>query len=495
MRPLPILPVAANFPIGQLSLDAWPYSQGINQKRPSAMFKPSYLLLSIASCFLVNTALAVPASAIGPQARAEVRVSNISASPLLEQLNLRGRMSVEQLKAWYDAVVDDCGGPDKPGSLCSGIVMRTTTTSAHFLPWEPTDSQLAKGSVAFSWLRRDNNFGKPFGNQNGLVFPPPQAVPPGKLNNLHVLCTFPINANTNQRPALQGCGPITGYEPTTDTCQALGIATAGQWLDKYPDASNYRVCGWDMRQQPQESAKWFQTAVQTRAGLADAFWQINNEVLLPVWKMGSGAALPIHAFFFVSGEPQALAKAQYDQIRYQREYQQVVPVIGLAFPAAKRGVMSFIYDEAEQAVGRPTPTPAIDFESLDVGETGKVTINDVEFELSTRRRGVSDAPHEGSGGKIRGKHLQADSAIKFALHGAGRRLVSFSWGSNSYSGISLDISGEQIELSADEPDEMRYGRQELIIDGPEVFSIIVDSEEDDSLLVLDNIEVEQLPAL
>ncbi|MFT0520037.1 hypothetical protein [Pseudomonas faucium] len=33
-------------------------------------------------------------------------------------------------------------------------------------PWEPSDSQIEKGSVAFSWVRRDSNFGKPLGNDN-----------------------------------------------------------------------------------------------------------------------------------------------------------------------------------------------------------------------------------------------------------------------------------------------------------------------------------------
>ena len=40
---------------------------------------------------------------------------------------------------------------------------------------------------------------------------------------------------------------------------------------------------------------------------------------------------------------------------------------------------------------------------------------------------------------------------------------------------------------------MRYGREELSSEGPEVFTLTVDSTEDDSLLVLDNLKVEILP--
>ncbi|MBK4987248.1 hypothetical protein [Pseudomonas sp. S36] len=427
-----------------------------------------------------------------PQAGAQAEDTGAPVSPLTGFLNQRGRESVDQLKTWYDAVADDCGGPSKPAYLCSGIHVRTTTTSTQFLPWEPTQSQLTKGSVAFSWLRQDNNFGKPFGNQNGLILPPVQAVPPGKNNKLEVLCSFPINANTNQRTSLQGCGPITGYETTTASCQTLGVSTAQQWLERYPNAGNYRVCGWDMREPSQPPAKAFQTAIQARAGLADALWHVNNEVLLPVWSAGSGGELPIQAFFFVSGEPQALVKAQFDQIRYYQAYQQLVPVVSLAFPSAKGGVMTFGYDADGQAVGRPTPLPDIDFEHLAVGDVAKVTVDEVVFEMGPRRQGVSDAAHD-SGGLIAGKHLQADGTITFSLPGAGRRLVSFSWGSNSYTGLGLSISGEQIELSEDDAGPMRYGRQELIIEGPEVFTLTVDSTEDDSLLVLDNLKVEKLP--
>ncbi|MGE8060637.1 hypothetical protein [Pseudomonas sp. NPDC089547] len=417
-----------------------------------------------------------------------------STTSSVASLDKRGSEAVTELTRWYQSTTEDCGGPDKPGYLCSGIALRTTGSSPDFLPWEPSDSQITKGSVAFSWLRHDSNFGKPFGNQNGLIMYPTQAVPEGKVANLHVLCTFPINANTNQRATLQGCGPITGYEQTTDTCQALDITTAQQWLDSYPQAGNYRVCGWDMRAQQGSTAKGFQTAIAARAGLADELWNINNEVLLPVWEKGKGGTLPVHSFFYVEAEREALAKAQYDQIRYQQQYQQSIPVVSVAFPNSKAGSATFTYDAQDQAVGRPTPTPSINFEALAVGQYPRVTANGVEFQLDRGKRGVSDKPHEASEGRIVGKHLEVDSAIKFVLEGAGRRLVRFSWGCNSYCGMQTLIAGDSEELSEDGPGDMRYGTKEFIIDGPEVVVVTVDTEEDDSLLVLDNLEVQKLPS-
>lgn len=415
--------------------------------------------------------------------------SGVAATTSLDE---RGRQAVIELRRWYDSVSDDCGGPDKPGYLCSGIVLRTTSSS-NFLPWEPTDSQIAKGSVAFSWVRRDNTFGKPFGNQNGMILYPPQAVPPGRMDDLNVLCTFPINANTNQRPALQGCGPIAGYEQTTDTCQALGVETARQWLERYPQAGNFRVCGWDLRDARGNAAQGFQTAVQARAGMPEDLWRVNNEVLLPVWRKGQGGELPLHAFFYVEGQREALAKAQYDQIRYAQEYQQSIPVVRVAFPVDKSGNMAFAYDPKDQAVGRPTPTPSIDFEHLAVGQFAQVTSNGVVFALDRHNRGVSDKPHEASKGQIRGKHLEVDSSIKFVLEGAGRRLVKFSWGCNSWCGVQTEIGGEHVELSEEGFGQMHYGTQELIIDGPEVLTLNVDTEELDSLLLLDNLSVKSLP--
>ncbi|MBC3502076.1 hypothetical protein HU761_11680 [Pseudomonas sp. SWRI59] len=422
----------------------------------------------------------------------------ISTPPLLAAdatrvLNARGETALHQLNTWYNSTTDDCGGPDKPGYLCSGIALRTTSSSIGFLPWEPSDSQLEKGSVAFSWVRRDSNFGKPFGNQNGLTLYPPQYAPPGSLAHLNVLCTFPINANTNQRSTLQGCGPIRGFEETTDTCQALAVNTAQQWLARYPQAENYRVCGWNLRQTEAASAGAFNTALQARQGLNDAQWAVNNEVLLPVWKQGEGGALPVHSFFYVEGEREALAKAQYDQLRYQQLYEQLVPVINVRFPTDRSGIMSFGYAEGDQAVGRPTPTPHIDFEDVQPGSCARLVTHGVEFQLDRRTRGVSDGPHEGSKGLIKGHHLEADSTIKLVLEGAGRRLVTFAWGCNSYCGVQTAIGGDYEDLSDEGPGAMRYGTKEMIIDGPEVLTVVVDTEEDDAMLVFDHLTVRQLP--
>ena len=409
-------------------------------------------------------------------------------------LDQRGQLAVFELRRWYESTVQDCGGADSPSNRCSGVALRTTASNPGVQPWEPSAGQLEKGSVAFSWIRHDSTFGKPFGNLNGLILYPPLEAPEGKLDDLDVLCTFPINANTNQRPTLQGCGPIAGYETTTDTCQALGVESARQWLDRYPEAGNYRVCGWDLRTEPATAASAFQKSVQAREGLADAFWPINNEVLLRVWEPGQGGRLPLHSFFYVEGERDALAKAQFDQIRYAYQYGPPIPVVRVKFPGDRGERAVFSYEPRDQALGQPTPTPTVDFEALAVGPYARVESNGVEFTLNRDNRGVSDKPHEASEGRIKGKHLEANSTIRFVLEGAGRRLVSFSWGCNSYCGMTRVIAQEHEELFEDGPGDMHYGTKEFIIDGPEVVIVTVDTEEDDSQVVLDNLVVRALPA-
>jgi hypothetical protein len=195
----------------------------------------------------------------------------------------------------------------------------------------------------------------------------------------------------------------------------------------------------------------------------------------------------------VEGEREALAKAQYDQIRYQQLYEQLVPVVSVQFPADKAASMTFSYVEQDQAVGRPTPTPHIDFEDVAPGQHARLVTHGVEFQLDRHTRGVSEKPHEGSKGLIKGHHLEADSSIKLVLEGAGRRLVTFSWGCNSYCGVQTTIANEYEDLSEEGPGAMHYGTKELIIDGPEVLTLTVDTEEDDAMLVFDNLIVQKLP--
>lgn len=248
------------------------------------------------------------------------------ASASVPSLFDRHSSAVGELERWYGDVADDCGDTESPAYRCTGILLRATRTVPGLLPWESSEAQRAKGSISFSWVRQDVGFGKPFERQNGFILYPNEQVPEGQLADLQILCSFPINAGTFGRPTLQGCGPVMSHPQDTDTCQRLGIVTVRQWLERYPHPDTGRVCGWDLRDPRGRGPAWaFNLAAASHQGLPDPFWATNNEVLVSAWAEASGGQLPLHSFFHIPGEREALVKAQHDQIRYFQLHGRVPP--------------------------------------------------------------------------------------------------------------------------------------------------------------------------
>lgn len=66
---------------------------------------------------------------VRPPAQTQLSIKQTASSQQLVELNKRDEQVVAQLKVWYDATTEDCGGPDKPSYLCSGIEMRAAETS------------------------------------------------------------------------------------------------------------------------------------------------------------------------------------------------------------------------------------------------------------------------------------------------------------------------------------------------------------------------------
>lgn len=400
-----------------------------------------------------------------------------------------------ELQNWYDSAVDDCGDPRNPAYQCSGILLRATETTPTSVPWEPSDRQLAKGSVSFSWVRDDVGFARPFSRGNGFILYPNQDVPAGKASDMHIRCSFPLNASTNSRDTLQGCGPLPGHEMTTDTCQKLGIITAAQWLQRYANGEESQICGWYLEGVDSlRAAPAFKAAADAHQGLDAKRWATNNEVLVAVWPKGSGGTLPLHSFFHVAGDRRALVKAQYDQVRYHKQYGQIIPVVGVGFPGSKGERMSFGYDERDQAAGQPARTAFVDFEEVRVGPQQRVMSNGVEFLLGSGRTEVSDRPHPASGGLIRSRHLSVGSSIRFNAEGAGRRRLTFSWGCNRACAVGQMISKEHIPLLENEDGAMHYGTHEVILDGPEAFLMVIDGDDAGTEMVLDNLDIQEVAA-
>ncbi|WP_338744134.1 hypothetical protein V3D52_14925 [Pseudomonas putida] len=426
-----------------------------------------------------------------PVAQTQLLISETAKSQQLTALNKRGEQAIAQLKVWYDSVTEDCGGPDKPSYLCSGIEMRATGLSPGFLPWDPSQKHLDKGAIAFSWVRRDTNFGRAAERFNGFLFPPLQAIPHNKIRDLEVLCTFPIDGGTDNRDTANGCGPHDGFEATTDACQKVGVRDADAWLATYSDddIAKSRVCGWDLREAPANmKAQWFEMPIKVRAGLSAEAWFGYNEILLPVWKFGVGADLPLYAFFYVEGQTQAGLLAQFDQVRYHAAYGQAVPVIRIKLPTAKDQVMQFTYDEEDQAVGRPVVTSHIAFESEEVGDRKEFKVDRLAFILHGAG-GISDDTHEGGGSSISGKHLKFVDSTEILLPGNGRRRVSYDWGCSDI--CTRDLSFTENHRLLNDREGMHYGSDELTVDGPEILHLYMVEDGENPRMVIDNLKVTQ----
>ncbi|OCT24306.1 hypothetical protein [Pseudomonas putida] len=446
------------------------------------------LLFSIISGLLGCGAKEVSVQPVRPPAQTQLSIKQTASSQPLVELNKRGEQVIAQLKAWYDATPADCAGPDKPSYLCSGIEMRATETSPDVFSWDPSQKHLDKGAIAFSWVRRDTNFARPAERFNGFLFPPLQAIPDGKINDLQVLCTFPTDGGTDNRETAQGCGPQRRFEATTDACQKIGIQNAQEWLQAYSedDIRRSRFCGWDLREEPANMrAQWFEMPVKIRASLEPDAWMGYNEILLPVWEVGVGSDLPIYAFFYVEGEQQARVLAQHDQVRYHAAYGQSIPVVRIKFPTNKDQLMVFTYADEDQAVGQPVPSSKIDFESEDLGERKVFTIDGVTFMIDGRGS-ISNELHEGSEGLISGKHLKYESLIQVVLSGTGRRQVSYNWGCTDHC-IRDALLSDNYKVLTDGPDA--YGTDRFIIDGPDIITLYIGEEGQNLRMVLDTLEV------
>lgn len=320
-----------------------------------------------------------------------------------------GQEAADQINAWYSRADLDCGGATLPAFLCSGVMLRATETNPAFLPWDPSPGSVSRGGVSFSWLRTDTNFANlVFAYRNGFIFYPQQATPPGK-STIQVLCVFPMDADTGNRPTLQGCGPNTAYPAPSKPCESQAITTAPQWLAHFNQQANKYSgqCGWSVRYGEPGTADRFYQSILARKGMASAWWSIQNEVMLATWAPGQGATLPIRAFFYVPGSAGALEKAQDDQARFHASYGSDMPIIRVTLPTSASGKAAFAYSDADQGGGTGQPGSSIDFESTPVQGPSEA-IEGPGFHLNVQgAQGGKVSIENGSspGGNIGGHHL------------------------------------------------------------------------------------------
>ncbi|VVE68475.1 hypothetical protein PCA31118_02918 [Pandoraea captiosa] len=304
------------------------------------------LAMLLSACATTPTPTPTP-TATGPD-----QSSVASTQRDIKSLHKRGRETIIELHRYYNAAVKDCGGPNLPAALCSGILLRATENTPNGIPWDPSPSSITNGGMSFSWTRQDTNFSLiPIDRTNGFLFYPKMRTPPGKLSNIDVLCAFPNDGFTFMRDQ-QGCGIISYQPDVSRPCELQGITTAAQWFAMWEAAFDKmaETCAFNVRPNAQDQADRFMQMILAKEMIPDWAWVQWNELRLATWPQGVGKDLPIIAWFYGEGDAAGLAGAQTDQQKYFDMYGQAIPIVRITLPPAKGGRAKFSYSDDDQAV-------------------------------------------------------------------------------------------------------------------------------------------------
>ncbi len=243
-----------------------------------------------------------------------------------------------------------------PAFLCSGVMLRGTNYSASYHSWDPSPQSQTSGGVSFSYLRKDSKYNKlAYGYVNGFVFDPFFYAPDGKYTDIDVMCSFPIDASTDNRVD-KGCGEYTGH-PESTTCQSQNIFTADEWYQHYVQYSRQHAseCGFDTSEADEDTyniTDGFYQSILSMAKIATESFGTQNELRLATWAQGMQDTLPIEAFFYISGSSAGLSSAKNDQKDFYNNTtgNMWVPVIKITLPTSSTGNATFTYSDSDQWV-------------------------------------------------------------------------------------------------------------------------------------------------
>ncbi len=302
--------------------------------------------------FILGTSFVFLTSCASPPSTSAPLTASMPSVQSSIQENL-GEQVARHLNERYNDTRANCGSPSLPSFLCSGILLRGTGTGNYPI-WNNSQNSKDRGSVSFSYLRKDNNFQHlAYGYSSGFIFQSYSHVP-AKLHP-EVLCSFPIDAWTDGR-ASSGCGAYSG-RPSSGPCHLNGVVTAAQWWTHYSSATgnkNTGQCGFDVRDSRNELAgPAFAASVQARtyfSGSAAAAEQ--NEVAIKVWADNLGRTLPLEAFFYIYGST-GRANAQIQQRKLKAADGLLIPIISIRLARSDSDRATFYFLPADQTEPMP----------------------------------------------------------------------------------------------------------------------------------------------
>jgi len=266
-----------------------------------------------------------------------------------------------ELTANYNNKSEDCGSGTTPAFLCSGVLIRATSTDTTYHSWDPSPNSQSSGGMSFSYLRADSKYNQlVFGYSNGFILYPKESEP-GSYYDIEVLCSFPMDAYTTTRSDNR-CGPSSHYPNDSGPCQGQSITTAEEWYDHFllkPDDGSFQ-CGFDVSHgSPYGStANAFMSTLQAMSLIAanDSNIDHYNEIIIATWPSGIPDQLPIEAFFYLASSNKnspiagGLTAAQYDQNDYYTQTGKVVPIIQIILPQSQNADAVFNYIPGDQVV-------------------------------------------------------------------------------------------------------------------------------------------------
>ena len=262
----------------------------------------------------------------------------------------------DDLNANYNKIVNDCGSPRKPAFLCSGIMIRVTSTSHDYHTWDPSPNSISRQGISFVYLRKDIKAHIDYvGKTSGIIYFPGLMQPSWK-GLAEIKCAFPIDGWTSTRS--DSCGNDSLYPDGSNSCQSQDINTADAWYNHFvsiPDEENKRgqhQCGFNMSIGTQNTADAFNENLKAirKMQSSRAFYEY-NEIIIKTWptiegKIPNPEALPIQAFFY---RDNGLVDAQYFQYDYYNVTNIWIPIVKMV-QDTEGGNTKFYYDSHDQLI-------------------------------------------------------------------------------------------------------------------------------------------------
>ncbi|WP_342653729.1 hypothetical protein [Pseudomonas sp. F3-2] len=268
-----------------------------------------------------------------------------------------GEDVARHLTSRYADVRTNCGTDSQPAFLCSGVMIRGTSSNPTYHVWNNSPASIAKGGVSFSYLRADSTFNKlAYEYTNGFIFNAYFYA----NTSLHpeIFCFFPIDAGTSLR-ADNGCGEFPGFAGS-GPCHLQNVTTAAQFWTHYNAHSSSRhsyQCGFDVTDNRNSLAgPAFAAGVGAMKLMGAESFNEQNEFIVDAWKDNLGKTLPLEAFFYLDGSD-GKTVAQRNQQDLWTTDGRWIPIISIRLSRNAGESTTFQYLPGDQTETMPPVSP------------------------------------------------------------------------------------------------------------------------------------------